>query len=157
VAFHSKQVKTEAKADTLIAPLADSYQWFFKEKEIAGATSQELVVRNTGVYHVKTSTNGCEASSVPAMHTVQLAQTHLRISPNPVPAALSVSFASVTNGTLRLSIRDQLGRLVQPVLSLQKENTVLESTLPATTLPPGLYILEAQLGKEVHRVKFVKL
>ncbi|RNI23453.1 DUF7619 domain-containing protein [Rufibacter latericius] len=156
VKINPKQVPVATQGDTLIAPPADAYQWFFNEKALKGETSQQLVVKNSGRYQVKTLTSGCEATSEQLEHTIRLAASTLTLGPNPVQEELMIKFAANAIGEIKVLVRDQLGRKMTDYV-LKKEYTVLEQKLAVPNLVPGMYILEVQLGKEVQRVKFVKL
>ncbi|WP_439880554.1 DUF7619 domain-containing protein [Pontibacter sp. MBLB2868] len=156
VGIHPKEVLITAINDTLVAPQADSYQWFFNDEPIAAGTAQKLFVRNSGQYRVRTITNGCESNSQNIKHTVNLPASVLSIAPNPVRDELFLELASKATGEVKIVVRDQLGK---PVLShtILKENTVLELVLQLEKLAPSMYFLDVQLNNEVHKAKIVKL
>jgi hypothetical protein len=68
---------------------------------------------------------------------------------------LHLELAAQETGKVSLLIWDQLGRRVGAFRS-QKAWTVLEHSLDLDLLKPGLYLLEARLGKEIFTRKFVK-
>ncbi|WP_169788176.1 DUF7619 domain-containing protein [Rufibacter tibetensis] len=156
VKIHPKQVLVTVTGDTLIAPSADTYQWFFQEKVMNGETNQRLLVKNSGQYKVKTLTSGCESTSENLEHDIHLLASALTLNPNPVQEELVVKFAANATGEVKVLVRDQLGRQVARY-AFKKEHTIMEQQLPVNAMVPGMYFLEVQLGKEVYRVKFVKL
>lgn len=155
VSIHPKEVAITAINDTLVAPQADSYQWFFNDKPITGGTAQKLFVRNSGFYRVRTVTNGCVSNSQNLSHTVTLPASVLSIGPNPVRDELFLELASTATGEVKIVIRDALGK---PVLthSILKENTVLDLVLQLEKLAPSMYFLDVQLSNERHKAKIVK-
>ncbi|WP_205503501.1 DUF7619 domain-containing protein [Rufibacter psychrotolerans] len=156
VRIHPKAIKLAKNGDTLVAPQADSYQWFFNEAPLVGSTQQSLVVKNSGRYRVQTVTNGCLAASENEEQVVHLAASEVKINPNPVREELALTFASNAVGQVQVTFRSQLGKPVRRT-TVDKTLTVLEKTLDVSSLVPGVYILEIGLGKEVHRRRFVKL
>ncbi|MCJ8164689.1 T9SS type A sorting domain-containing protein [Pontibacter sp. E15-1] len=156
VRIHPNEVAVTATKDTLIAPQADSYQWFFEDQPLKGETSQKLLARNTGPYRVATVTNGCEAQSKSVMHVVQLPTSILKLSPNPTQDELLVAFVSNAIGEATITVRDQLGRRVMRV-QVRKAHTVLEQQLDMGSLAPGMYFLDIRIQQEVYKAKLVKL
>ncbi|MCC9168048.1 DUF7619 domain-containing protein [Pontibacter harenae] len=156
VNIHSKVIAVTASADTLIAPEADTYQWFFNDQPVNGGTNQKLLVKNTGLYRVKTITNGCMSNSENLMHIITLPKSELKIGPNPVRKEFVLELASNATGEVTVSIRDMLGKKVSGTVA-QKTYTVLEQILSVASLAPGVYLVEVQLNNEVHKTKIVKL
>ncbi|WP_347159501.1 DUF7619 domain-containing protein [Pontibacter chitinilyticus] len=154
--LYSKIAIITSSADTLIAPPADRYQWYFNDQPIAGATNQKLVVKNTGQYRVQTITNGCEANSDIVSHTVNVPKAVLQLSPNPVRGELLVALTANATGVVSISVRSQLGKQVTS-MSTQKRNTVLELPLQLSELAPGMYFLNVHVGGEVLVAKLIKL
>ncbi|MGV3540432.1 MAG: T9SS type A sorting domain-containing protein [Rufibacter sp.] len=155
VTIHLKETTISVHADTLVTPAADSYQWYFNDKPLAGAQNQRLFVRNSGLYRVKTVTNGCEANSINVNHQVNLPEPKLKLYPNPVRGELLLEVASKATGEGRILVRNQLGKLVME-LPAMKEYTVLEQKLNTSALASGMYFLEVFIGKEAHSLRFVK-
>ncbi|MFC6996235.1 DUF7619 domain-containing protein [Rufibacter roseus] len=155
VKVHPSKVAVTVNADTLFAPTAHAYQWYFNGAPLAGETGQKLVAQNTGRYWLKTYTNGCESRSDEIEHEVRVDQSLLTISPNPVQEALTIKFVSHTTGEVNFIIRDMVGRTILKA-AMPKGLTVSENSLQVSALAPGVYLLELQIGKEVLKTKFVK-
>ncbi|WP_207436203.1 DUF7619 domain-containing protein [Sabulibacter ruber] len=156
VRIQPKKIDFVVNGDTLAAPQADSYQWFFNNEPMQNSRVQKLVAKNSGFYKVQTVTNGCISISENLKHSILLAASELKVQPNPVPEELFLTFSSNATGQVQFAVRSQLGVEVMR-LEAEKNLTVLEKTLDVTSLVPGMYVLEVRLGKEVLRYKFVKL
>jgi hypothetical protein len=156
VQIHPGTVSFAVAGDMLLAPEADSYQWYFNGQQIKGATSQKFFVRNTGVYYrLKTITSGCAAFSAPVDLEIHLPGASLLLRPNPATDRINLELAANETGPVSIIIWDQLGRKAGSLMS-RKEWTVLEKSLDLGKLNPGLYLLEVRLGKETLTRKFVK-
>ncbi|WP_223808788.1 T9SS type A sorting domain-containing protein [Rufibacter hautae] len=156
VKIQPKKIEIVAKGDTLVAPPADSYQWYFNDEPMPHAKGQKLIVKNSGLYKAKVVTNGCESISENLEHTIHLPAAELKVQPNPVSEALSLTYASNATGQVQLIVRSHLGIQVMH-FSAEKSLTVLEKNLIVSSLVPGMYVLEVRLGREVQRYKFIKL
>ena len=108
--------------DNLITEDASLYQWFLDGNLIPDANLQYYVPETSGNCSVQlTSNNGCTAVSEDfgfGSLTDQL-QALIEIYPNPAQNHLFVSHKSL-DYPLRITIRDQIGKIVFRVLSLDK-------------------------------------
>ena len=141
--------------DTLIAPLADKYQWFFNGEPLKTGTTRQILARNSGFYQVQTIIQNCFAISDEQIHQVNLQQSKLIIKPNPVEQHLNLELWINTTGTVYVSVWNQLGVKVKEQ-EIAKSQTILEYQLPLNKLSAGIYLLEARIGNEFVRQRFVK-
>ncbi|MGV3641004.1 MAG: DUF7619 domain-containing protein [Adhaeribacter sp.] len=141
--------------DTLVAPQADGYQWYFNGQPIEGATGQKFFARNTGSYRLQSITQGCVSTSSAMAITKNLPEATLSFGPNPTSGRLHLELTANETGPVRIVIWDRLGRETRSFKAL-KPHTVLEQSLDLGNLSAGLYLLEVQLGQQVLTRKFVQ-
>ncbi|MER2999385.1 DUF7619 domain-containing protein [Pontibacter populi] len=156
VTIQPAEVIITTNADTLIAPAADSYQWYFNGEPVAEGVGKNLVVKNTGQYYVKTTVNGCVSVSKGLQHTINLPVSVLKLSPNPAGKDLVLEFAANPTGEMRVIVRNQLGQQVLSYVTY-KGTTVQEQTINVASLAPGLYFIDVQVGNQMQKSKFIKL
>ena len=142
--------------DTLITEDASLYQWFLDGNLIPDANLQYYVPETSGNYSVQlTSNNGCTAVSEDfyfgfGSMTDQL-QALIEIYPNPAQNQLFVSHKSL-DYPLRITIRDQIGKIVFRVLSLDKVNE-----LNISNLQSGNYFITLDGGSVSNTLRFTKI
>ena len=131
--------------DTLKAPTAVSYQWYYYSSGIPGATSQTYVATQPGEYSVRISDpNGCQAVSGIFYYTLGINDPEHRISISPNPSTGVFTLRSHEAGTLILT--DQQGRTVGGYKVRAGDNTIMFDE----RLQGGLYF--ARLQGEAERI-----
>ncbi|RDC61641.1 DUF7619 domain-containing protein [Adhaeribacter pallidiroseus] len=141
--------------DTLTAPFAEQYQWFFNNEPLKAGNTQKIQARNSGLYRVEIIKQNCTASSKDQMHQVYLTQSQLLVKPNPIDEQLNLELTTYSTGEVLIRVWNQLGRKVKEEVT-NKPTTVYETQLQLHHLAAGVYFVEAQIGTEVFRQKFVK-
>lgn len=140
-----------ANAATLQASSASGNEWFLNGAAITGATAATLEAKQSGTYTVRTTVNGCSATSDPFVFTLTdqpLAMLPFRIYPNPSTDLLRFDWPEATDA--RLTVTDFWGRV------LHRETRWLTSNAPnelmLNGLKPGVYLLRVQTaGREATR------
>ena len=144
--------------DTLFAnPGAVSYQWYYNNNIIPGATNYYCVSILNGDYNVVANDlNGCEVEAViynvvgvPAVDAI----TENSIYPNPVSENLIVHVDD-NDVISEISVFNTLGeRNIHSVLTGGGGAT---RNLDVTVLTQGIYLLEIISEKKITRIKFIK-
>ncbi|MFZ4477033.1 MAG: glycosyl hydrolase family 18 protein, partial [Saprospiraceae bacterium] len=86
----------------------------------------------------------------PITETQEVAQSSLRLFPNPVGEVLTVAMESGIAGTIL--IRDVQGKLVQSV----ETNGETQVQIPTAALPAGFYVLVFNNLEKIQSTKFIK-
>lgn len=144
--------------DTLFAnPGAVSYQWYYNNNIIPGATNYFYLSVLNGDYNVVvTDVNGCEVEAViynvvdvPAVDAI----TEITIYPNPVSENLIVHVDD--NDVIgEISVFNTLGeRNIHSVLTGRGGATM---NLDVNALSQGIYLLEIISARKITRTKFIK-
>ena len=143
--------------DTLYSTAAVSYQWYFNNAIINGATSNYYRYTQIGSYKViVTDANGCTAVSSPFIWTsaneMQAAADKFNVYPNPAKDELNI--VSGFNGSTYIDIVDLYGRVVISQYLLVNDNT---NTISLKSLNAGMYLIRIS-NNEISAVKrFTKL
>lgn len=147
--------------DTLFAITGTgTYQWYFNNNIINGATNYFYVAQTSGDYNVVcTDSNGCEVEAaiqnVIAGLTLTLSKGEgINLYPNPVTDKMTIHYSQATSETaVEISIYNVIGVLV---IKPQTLSLKTETVIDVSQLPDGMYLLEAYSDIKVLRVKFVK-
>ena len=140
----------------LSASTANSYQWYYNDETIDGATDQTYDPTEAGTYYVCTEdSNGCSACSEPITVTTTSVDDHhsltsLRIFPNPATNYLQITLNQqpIEHGT-QASVYDMLGRKVS-------QSTLSGNQLPVVDLVTGVYLIQLTDGTSTYTAKFQK-
>ena len=140
----------------LSSSIANSYQWYFNDEAIDGATDQTFAPSESGTYYVCTEdSNGCSACSEPVTVTTTSVDDHhsltgLRIFPNPTTNYLQITLNQqpIANGT-QANVYDMLGRKVS-------ETILFGNQLPVADLVNGVYLIQLTDGESTYTAKFQK-
>jgi hypothetical protein len=114
-----KTPSIEQFADTLLATLANSYQWYYNGSEINGATDSTLLIEQSGNFQVKIINEiGCvsdiSAPSVFIPTSINTIGYSFKVFPNPTKGVVNI--VGLERGKdLTLFVYDQLGRLTEQV------------------------------------------
>jgi hypothetical protein len=143
--------------DSLVSDMANSYQWYFNNMLISGATSQAYHPTQNGNYSVVISdVNGCTSSSTSypyfptSIHNVSTGEDIL-IYPNPATKELAIS--SKQMAIEEIKIFDIVGQVIfqQPLTAYNKLQTVDVSEFIA-----GIYFIHVKTEFGIIVRKFVK-
>ena len=144
--------------DTLFAnPGAVSYQWYYNNNIIPGATNYFCIAVLNGDYNVvATDNNGCEVEAV-IYNVVDVASvdvsTQFEIYPNPVSDNMSIQ-TDVNDAIASVKILNTFGEVI-----IQSSHTFIRNTsmkIDVNSLKDGIYLLEIISEKKIARTKFIK-
>ena len=144
--------------DTLFAIAGTgTYQWYFNNNIINGATDSYYVAAASGDYNVVcTDLNGCEVEAaifnVTAGLTPALSKGEgVTVFPNPVGDQLRIEDSGLTMGAaVEISVYNMLGENIQCAFDRQL------LTVDCRLLPTGMYWLEVSSSEKTYRTKFLK-
>jgi uncharacterized repeat protein (TIGR01451 family) len=123
---------------TLTAPMGTSWQWYFNNELMPGATTQTIVATQSGDYSVVTTNeNDCTSSSENIFVTIGLSENNsdeVRIYPNPIR---ETAFVQLPQGIFQIRLLDATGKLARD-LGNHQNSFVLERS----GLASGKYQLE---------------
>lgn len=130
-------------SDTLFSSPAVTYQWYFNNVLIPGATLPYYVVQAPGNYYViATDTNGCGNNSIQVIiNSVNISEEQnsgIHIYPNPANDEIEILFDAKINTSSILIIYDPIGKKVF-------EKTITNTNrlnIDVAKFENGLYILE---------------
>ena len=135
--------------DTLYAnPGATTYQWYFDNQLIIGATEEFYVTLADGDYNViATDSNGCEVeaaifgvfTSVPAVNN----SFAFEVFPNPSAGIMTLKFESLSEKSFHIKVRDITGRMLKDI-SLNAEAGISLHELDFSDFPKGIYFISAE-------------
>ena len=136
-------------------------QWYYNGVAISGEKSQSFIATETGFYNVKLTVDNC-VSQISDDLDVELTVTDVegtqerKLILYPVPAHQSVSlkFDQYDEGSpVEILIYNNLS---QPVVQKTLTGDQLDAPLDISSLPKGVYVLQAGQGNVRHQIKFVK-
>ncbi len=137
---------------------ADSYLWFLNGTEIAGETGPTLMPAENGIYTVIAVSNGCYSDLSNAVEVLSVSTQSLsanakalHISPN--PATDNFVLSNLPKGQkASLQLFDLYGRLM-----FSKELVTTDSSVAIgkPAIPPGLYYLRLEVGKQTYLGKII--
>lgn len=147
-----------SKGDTLIAEIADSYQWFLNGQALAGATSQIFIAKTNGTYTVEIKKFGITVVSLPFRHTItgiedDLLQQATSLIPNPAQNTCVLQVRNEYVGEVKVSISNLLGQVVFQAIA-EKNTTILDYSLDLQHFTNGIYFvcLQTEKGKVVKKL-----
>ena len=139
---------------TLTSSPESSYQWYFNNTLINGATSQSYTVTQTGNYSVVvTDVNGCTNSSialnviVTGLEDIISFEDQILIYPNPSKEQFTVQ---AFNYNFDLVITDIFGRRIY-----ENKNVVSQTRIDASRFQNGIYFIQATSEKSKYSKKIV--
>lgn len=146
-----------SSGNQLNSTAAATYQWLLNGSPVAGATSQNYIPSQNGLYEVVVTFNGspCPDTS----NQINWVMTGLQeTTPEffqlfPVPADQQLNFVSSTSGVFEIVITDMSGRSV--FSTAQFLNSGQNATLNTSALTDGIYQL--QIFSETNGSRFQKL
>ena len=143
--------------DTLFAIAgASSYQWYYNNSIINGATGYFYVAVQSGDYNVvATDANGCEVEAV-LFNVIAGVQSSMKgveflLSPNPVKDVLVVRSQLLAGAEIEITVYNFLGvKIYTSTLNKKPE------TINVEAFPPGIYFVKATSGVNVIFEKIIK-
>lgn len=137
-------------------PGANTYQWYFNDVLITGATSSSYAATQNGVYKVKvTSPTGCVNFSTPFSFAVGLEElnvlSNLKIAPNPFENEINI-LGNFSNMNVLAELIDLNGRLIQTF----SNGEINSGKIILPSLETGLYILQIRSENASQRFKLIK-
>jgi hypothetical protein len=145
--------------NTLTATQGVSYQWYLNGEAIPGASTQEFLVIESGLYSVLVIFSGsCTDFSDPIQVTVSgLGENDListRFNSNPIRQELQVVFGTDIRGIVNLILNDLSGKLIMEEQVFVQNGLV--HNMDASTWATGNYVLSIRSEDEVLNLGFVK-
>jgi hypothetical protein len=120
-----------------------SYQWYFNNSPIGGATDTFLVITQSGNYNVQvTNSVGCKTAV--GINVVIGLQNYMNdnavsLSPNPANSQVIIHSTSIPeNETITISIMNVLGKAI----ALHKSKWRKDLPIDITNLVPGIYFVQ---------------
>jgi predicted RNA-binding protein with TRAM domain len=144
--------------DTLYSSTTGAgYQWYLNNNQVAGGTSQSLLMQQSGNYTVEvTDVNGCSSTS--ALFNAQgvfitdiTADGVISVFPNPSNGLVNISFGEIETAEISIKVSDLNGRLMIEVpRNTISANSIISADL--TSLADGVYFIQiAANGKSVNK------
>ncbi len=129
-----------ANGSTLASSTGTTYQWYFGNVLIVGATSQYYTATQFGFFQVMiTSAYGCSAISDPFLYTgieSEVLDNTLSIYPNPFTSQTTITFIKEQRGTI-IKILDVLGK---EIISINFKGKQL--TIEKGEMKKGIYFVQ---------------
>jgi glucose/arabinose dehydrogenase len=135
--------------NTLTAVGGVSWQWFLNGEAITGATEQEYVISEPGIYSVEiTNENGCTELSAETEVSVGIMipeyVQQIDMFPNPASENLTYSFYTVENLTdLLITVYDAYGKVMFSE-TIPSITNGFQRQIAIHTFAEGMYLLKAQ-------------
>lgn len=151
-------VSISVNGDTLRVYNAVSYQWYFNNGLINGATDSVFIATQTGNYAVMiTDTNGCHATSNNAFVVVsaiaEVNEEILSLSPNPATSQLNITSSVPIE---QINIYNTTGQLVRAI-DVRAIHESPQLQLDVSQLTNGLYIAELKTKDTTVMRRWVKM
>jgi uncharacterized repeat protein (TIGR01451 family) len=141
--------------DTLIAPAGyATYQWYFNNNPIVGATSEQYFATANGDYALSvTNANGCSAGLNISNFSVGVDALSLNgggmiVYPNPSSGSFEVRFTSSDQSIIQIEVIDKIGQLVvsKTISATIGQNTVSFDELD---LSSGIYMIKLKTNERL--------
>ncbi len=165
VIYHPLPPKPEITKviNTLISTPAETYQWYFNDEPIDGATEQEYDVPKDqdGNYKVAiTDSNTCpnmsdEFDFVTGVEDIDPAGLYFNIHPNPNNGEFNLEIDLPYNGRIELSITNTVGEKIF-AKDLSYSGGILTDVLDISKYPSGVYFINLKCGNKYYVKKVIK-
>jgi PKD repeat protein len=145
--------------DTLYSNYSSGNQWFYYYSAIAGATANQYLPTQTGIYQVQvTDTAGCKSEfSLPSSVTLGIQQNDLelrnsyKIYPNPSQGMIHIS-SEVVHFNVAVEVLTMTGYLVHKQ-EIVECSFARPSTINLSHLSKGMYLVKFQTDLGVYESK----
>lgn len=130
----------------LLASEGDSYQWFYRNEAIAGATERSYLALESGLYTVEVTIGGCTDRSISRNLVITGLEADKRfansitIYPNPVTDRLRIAVSNSVMGTHHFSVFSLSGKRLSESQQVKDEQEEIFE-LDASALKPGQYLI----------------
>lgn len=134
-----------------VSPSAFSYQWFFNNSSITGATGQTININAGGSYNVRvTSANGCTASAdYNAILRVVNPDLSYQVYPNPSNGQMGIIYTLNQSELVSISVLNLDGRVLKKIVHNQQQSAgEHQYTLTSNEFPKGMVIIEFRVGSK---------
>ncbi len=145
----------------LIATSANTYQWFYNNIPISGATNQQYTATLSGPYSVQiTDANGCSSTSL--ISHVSLvgiddfsSSMNFEIYPNPTTGEVFIKSDKTSIGIIHIDIIDLLGRTL---LTKSEKNNFVGSIwkIDISNLAQGMYFIRFRNQYQEWKTSIIK-
>lgn len=149
------------RTTVLTASEGDSYQWLTTGNTIIpGATNQQFIADETGVYRVEVTIGGCTrlsniAQIITSTEEDQAFEKNVSVFPNPTDGLFKVNISDPVFGKLTLNVFDNAGNRVISK-SVSKSSFDEEYELNIATVQSGVYLVEVVTDKARTVKKIIK-
>ncbi len=140
--------------------LGYSYQWQKDDKNIAGATTATYEAKESGLYSVVVSRDGCSVPSASIKVTVNtptaihsLPQDEVRIFPNPTVQKLVIDYDLPTDNRVIFTLLNVTGQTLKIWEELGNKN---RTEIIMSDYQSGMYVLKYETQQKIQSLKFVK-
>ncbi|MCP4457711.1 MAG: PKD domain-containing protein [Cytophagales bacterium] len=134
----------------LTASAGDAYQWYVDNVIIDGATSQTLLVDETGLYSVEVTIDGCtvatsEQNSIDIITAITDEVIDLAIYPNPVTRNIvNFTISDNQNGQVEIIFLNLSGQVVKAISEV-KSSTNFNKSYDVSELSNGIYFVSIKI------------
>lgn len=143
------------EGNRLISNYTEGNQWYFNEELIEGATGQELVAAESGVYTLEVSQSGCvvQASTEYAVTDIEDSFTEA-IEIYPVPATTEITVSVRFDNSQRQSTLNVYNAVGELMISRTVNNG--DNTINISNWRNGVYLVKVENAGNVQVKRFVK-
>ena len=130
----------------LISQIGSTYQWFFENEPIIGATAQEYLATESGSYFVTiTDLNGCEVTSdilnviINSVGDIAILDKFM-VYPNPVAAVATIELKSLQPAKFKIEIQNLEGKTLIVDEKMVVNSLIFEINM--NELAAGIYMVK---------------
>jgi hypothetical protein len=141
--------------DTLKSNYATGNQWYLNGEIINGATAQNYIGTETGIYSVSVNNNSC-SSSADIEFVKSSGTSSITAYPNPVITQTMIEVAGDTgNPPTTARLLNNVGLLIKTV-SLYVDGGKIVGQVDMQDCPGGVYIIEVNNDGNIMQLKIIK-
>ncbi|MEQ8474501.1 MAG: T9SS type A sorting domain-containing protein [Marinoscillum sp.] len=161
----SNSLPVITQTDTLLTAFHEealSYQWYYNNEPVEGASSDSFIFSQQGTYYVEaTLSSGCHTSSevfvfIIPEEPLALNKNSFTIWPNPASDVLHLTFEIGLRTEVSIDLIDQTGRTVLFSQLINQTGSSAQQ-IDISGLKTGLYFLRIQSGDQTTLRKVFKL
>ena len=135
---------------------ADNIQWYFNDQPISGATNQELVAEQSGIYTLEAKVAGCVTSAQYDFLVTGLEEGFdqmVKVYPNPVVTRISVELKNPEPASA--VVVNSAGNAVGAI-HFERVGGHQKGELDFTGQAAGLYLIKITQGQKSIHYKIIK-